>query len=138
MDELLELELIEKQMNVEIAMNKIKNSTIEYKEWTLKHLKFLYTIIENAIEWDNWAIDYIKNIGNNPIDYPQKYTDDDWHIFEISWIGETALNQMWKIFDYKYKGSFKMWFYLNALTDYFRKVCWYRKFKIKLLSSKKK
>lgn len=138
MDELLELELIEKQMNVEMAISNIKNSPLKYKEWTIQHLKFLYWILDNAIEWDHRAVDYIKNIGRKPIDYPQKYIDDYGHIFEISWIWETALNQMWKLFDERYTGSLKMWFYLNSLTDYFRKVCWYRKFKIKLLSTKKK
>ena len=32
MNELLELELIEKQMNVENAINNIKNSPLKYKE----------------------------------------------------------------------------------------------------------
>lgn len=138
MDELLELELIEKQMNVEIAMNSIKQSVLLYKEWTMKHLEFLHTILWNAIDWDHRAVDYIKNIGRKPIDYPQKYIDDEGNIYEIRGIWEVALNQMWKLFDERYTGSFKMWFYLNALTDYFQKVCWYRKFSIKLLSSKKK
>ena len=131
----IELKMLEKQMAIEVAMSKIQNWIYKNKERILDYLNKLYKIVCMAVDWDIQAINFINN--KKKFVYPEKYIDDAWNIYEVKWIHETALNQQWKNFDKQYKWTMKIWFYLNSLEDYIQQKCWYRQFKIKLLSSKK-
>lgn len=138
MTELQELELIERQMNIDIALEKMKESTSIAKEHIMKHLSFLYSVIEKALEWDIRAINYIANLWTTELVYPEKYIDEEWNIYEVKWINESQLNYQWKLFDERYKGSMKIWHYLMAFQRHLREYGWYRNFTIKLLNPKKK
>ena len=125
------------ELNMIYRQEKINTIITEKKTLKNQFLSSLFNLISKCIENNITVESYIEKVKSIEKNSKWKFNDEDGSLFEVQWIDPNVLANLWIKFDHRYRGNQWIKYYLLSLNRFIRDTCWYRNFKINLLSNKK-